>query len=292
MCAMRIQRTGCPYDVSSNATYRMKQHEKTRHWYKFKDEHKQTEEQNKKTPTRKCSEVDEPVVENDKSAQAKETPDEIQEPDDHEQNEQPEENTFTEVREELVEVSEDGVELMNEDIRLVEINGMTPTPNYLPSRITPTNLKYGRVYDYRQYGLPEDKDKEDPRHVLLCPTSTYHSSKEAILLRRLREQAGRSRIDTTTLPDGYSGLVKTERCELPDGTVYSLTSHWLPEIPVRRYKTSGSQVSTTLETCDKDVQVVPTTTISETQTEKIEEIPEKTHEDKEVNCDINACLFY
>ncbi|VDI44109.1 Hypothetical predicted protein [Mytilus galloprovincialis] len=167
------------------------------------------------TPLMSVQGVNEPVKEDDnkeKPVQVNKKPDEIQEPE-----EQPKENTFTEVREELVEVSEDGVKVMNEDIGLVEINCMTrtPTPSYLPSRITPTNLKYGRVYDYRHYDLPEDKDKEDPRQVLLCPPSTYHSSKEAILLRRLREQARRSHIDTTTLPDGYSGLVKQRGANFP-----------------------------------------------------------------------------
>lgn len=56
------------------------------------------------TPPMCVQEVDEPVVEDDKSVQAKETSEEIQEPE-----EQPGENTFPEVREELVEASEDVV---------------------------------------------------------------------------------------------------------------------------------------------------------------------------------------
>lgn len=44
-------------------------------------------------------EVDEPVIEDYQSVQAKETSEEIQEPDDHVIWEQTEENTFTKVRE-------------------------------------------------------------------------------------------------------------------------------------------------------------------------------------------------
>ncbi|CAC5371559.1 unnamed protein product [Mytilus coruscus] len=124
------------------------------------------------TPPMSVRELDESVVQDHRSVQVKETPEDIQEPDDNVVWEKPEENTVIEVRKELVEVTEDGIEVIKEDISLVEIDGMTPTPNYLPSRITPTNLKYGRVYDYRHYGLPEDKDKEDSRQVLLCPPST------------------------------------------------------------------------------------------------------------------------
>ncbi|VDI44874.1 Hypothetical predicted protein [Mytilus galloprovincialis] len=60
------------------------------------------------TPPMCVQEVDEPVVEDDKTVQAKETSEEIQEPE-----EQPGENTFPEVREELVEASEDVVEVVN-----------------------------------------------------------------------------------------------------------------------------------------------------------------------------------
>ncbi|CAC5385321.1 unnamed protein product [Mytilus coruscus] len=57
----------------------------------------------------------------------------------------------------------------------------------------------------------EEKDEEKPRHVLPFPPSSYCSSKEAIIIRR---------------------------CELPDGTMYFLTSHWVPEIPVYRSPSS------------------------------------------------------
>ncbi|CAC5371558.1 NPSR1 [Mytilus coruscus] len=67
----------------------------------------------------------------------------------------------------------------------------------------------------------------------------------------------------------------------------------LPVTGYRKSQSVGTKPQAILETCDKDVQVVPTTTISETQTEKIEEIPEKTHEDKEISCDIIAYdIFY
>ncbi|CAG2235315.1 unnamed protein product [Mytilus edulis] len=251
--------------------------------------------------------------------------------------------------------------------------------------------------------------------------------KKTVLLKILRKQARRSHINTSISLDGYSCLVKTERCELPDGTVllYSLTSHWVPEIPVRKYvrkpwfnrecaekrklyhraknynwrvKTAESkinltmcsneykkvlcnqyrlynknfikklknlrqndcksywnllnracssqtkqnivnkvsldcfykhfkklnsaqdenddtfenidvdnitslntevnraisenEVSTTHETRDENEQVVPPTTISGTQTEKMPEILKKTQKDKEISCDIIACRFY
>lgn len=142
--------------------------------------HEHQSEQAKKTPENIQEpddlELEKPVVMDDQSVQVSETSKDMQESDDNVVIEQPEEGTVTEVREELIEVTEDGMDLIKEDIRLVEIDGMTPTPNYLPSRITPTNLKYGNICDYRHFGLPEGK--EDHRQVLLCPPSTYHYTKE------------------------------------------------------------------------------------------------------------------
>ncbi|CAG2197996.1 unnamed protein product [Mytilus edulis] len=344
----RVKCRWCPYDVSSNATYRMRHHEKSKHWYKFKDESKE----NQKTPTKKipsvvkkvekkkkkkqsstnseatklpsaeCPPLREPspmtvefeelmatkhttptedllfalpviavaedqerakiatdnikesdgfeiekgtVVMDDQSVPVSE---DIQEPDETVISERPGEDTVTEVREQLVRSHRGRHGGHQEDIRVVEIDGMTPTPNYLPSRITPTHLKFGKIYDYRHFGLPEEKDNEDPR------------------------QARRNNLSTTILPDGYSGLIKTERCELPDGTVYSLTSHWVPDIPVRRYKTTGVQASTTPETRDENIQVTPVTTLSGTQTEEMAAIVKKTFEDKESSCDIIAYHRY
>ena len=200
----------------------------------------------------------------DQSVQVSETSKDMQESDDNVVIEQPEEGTVTEVREELIEVTEDGMDLIKEDIRLVEIDGMTPTPNYLPSRITPTNLKYGNICDYRHFGLPEGK--EDHRQVLLCPPSTYHYTKET----GKEEPHEYYHFSRWLFWSCQNREVGTSRwnCLLTYQALYTRN-------PSRRNKATGIQVSTTLETCDVKVQVVPTTTISGTQTEKMPEIQRK-----------------
>ncbi|CAG2215711.1 unnamed protein product [Mytilus edulis] len=65
---------------------------------------------------------DEPVVVDDQSVQVSETSKDIQDPDDNVVGEQQEEDTVTEVMEELVEVTEDGMKVIKEDIRLVGID--------------------------------------------------------------------------------------------------------------------------------------------------------------------------
>ena len=72
-------------------------------------------------------------------------------------------------------------------------------------------------------------------------------TEEGRLLKRLREKARRKGCEVTNVPDGYSGIIKTERCELPDGTVYSLTSHWVPHIPIRKQQHFSAQWGTRSE---------------------------------------------
>ena len=73
---------------------------------------------------------------------------------------------------------------------MVEIFGTRPTPRFLPTDVSLTTKPYGKTYDYRHYLVPEKKDKEDPRYVLLCPPSSYNLSQEAAMLRRIRERLG------------------------------------------------------------------------------------------------------
>ena len=72
-------------------------------------------------------------------------------------------------------------------------------------------------------------------------------TEEGRLLKRLREKARRKGCEVTNVPDGYSGIIKTERFELPDGTVYSLTSHWVPQIPIRKQQHFSAQWGTRSE---------------------------------------------
>ena len=57
-----------------------------------------------------------------------------------------------------IEIPEEVLQKLEEDIRLVEIDGTRPTPRYLPAKVTVTDRKYGRVYDHRHYLVPEEKD--------------------------------------------------------------------------------------------------------------------------------------
>ncbi|CAG2204377.1 unnamed protein product [Mytilus edulis] len=72
----------------------------------------------------------------------------------------------------------------------------------------------------------------------------------------------------------------TERCELPDGcVVYSITSHWVPEIPIKRRNSIGTPV--------EEKKVSFTATQTETGLENTTETAEKA-----IDCDIIACRFY
>lgn len=66
-------------------------------------------------------------------------------------------------------------------------------------------------------------------------------------------------------------FVKTDRCELSDGTVYSLTSHWVPEIPSIGTKPLEGRFRLHLKRVMRMYRLLET--ISGTQTEKIPEIP-------------------
>ena len=133
------------------------------------------------------------------------------------------------------------------DIRNVVIEGTRPTPSYLPPRITITEKPYGKLYDYH-FEILTAKMDEDPRNILLAPPSSYSDTEEGRFLKKLPEKARRKGCEVTNVPEGYSGIIKTERYELPDGTIYSLTSHWVPEIPFRKQQHFSAQWGASSET--------------------------------------------
>ncbi|CAG2216397.1 unnamed protein product [Mytilus edulis] len=139
-----------------------------------------------------------------------------------------------------IEILEGVLQKLEEDIRLVEIDGTRITPRYLLAKVTVTDRKYGRVYDHRHYLVPEEKDMY------------WHA--------RLH-------------------LIVWQRCELPDGTIYSITSHWVPEIPIKRRNSIGTPV--------EEKKVSFTATQTETGLENTTETAEKA-----IDCDIIACRFY
>ena len=134
------------------------------------------------------------------------------------------------------------------DIRNVAIEGTHPHTVVFPPRVIITEEPYGKLYDYRHFEIPTAKMDEDPRNILLAPPSIYYDTEERRFLKRLHEKAPRKGREVTNVHDGYSGIIKTEGCELPDGTIYFLTSHWVPEIPIRKQQHFSAQCGTSSET--------------------------------------------
>ena len=104
------------------------------------------------------------------------------------------------------------VEVHKEDVWEVEteddkrnaiIEGNHPTPSYLPPRITIPEKPYGKLYEYRHFEIPTIKMDEDPRNILLAPSSNYSDTEEGRLLKRLHEKARRKGCEVTNVPDGY-----------------------------------------------------------------------------------------
>ena len=177
----------------------------------------------------------------------------------------------------------------DDDIRHVIVDGDHPTPSYLPPRITITEKPYGKLYGFRHFELPTIKMDEDPRNVLLAPPSNYSDTEEGRILKRLREKARRQGCEVTNVPDGYSGIIKTERCELPDGTIYSLTSHWVPQLPIRKQQHFSAQWGTRSE-LDFSAQCNITMETEEvgSQTEDVRIVTRTTGSE----CDIISCRMY
>jgi hypothetical protein len=69
--------------------------------------------------------------------------------------------------------------------------------------------------------------EKNPRNILLTPPSSYSETEEE-KLERLREKDRRKGCEATNGTDGYPRIIKTERCDLPERIMYSLTSHWVP----------------------------------------------------------------
>jgi len=124
---------------------------------------------------------------------------------------------------------------------------------------------------------------------LLAPPSNYSDTEEGRLLKRLREKARRKGCEVTNVPDGYSGIIKTERCEPLDGTIYSLTSHWVPQIPIRKQQHFRAQWGTRSET-DFSVQCDMTREAEDigSQTEDIRIVTRTIGSD----CNIISCRMY
>ena len=177
-----------------------------------------------------------------------------------------------------------------EDNRIVIIDGMKPTPEFIPRGLSIVQKPYGRVYDYRHYDLPTPNMEDDPRDVLLAPPSSYNETAEGKFMNRIRERARRHGCETKTIPDGYSGIIKTERCELPDGTLYSLTSHWVPSIPLKKFRHFGQQYCPETRDTENQVDIKPERRDATTQSEDTRRVVLK--QDSEAQCEIISCRFY
>ncbi|KAK3583990.1 hypothetical protein CHS0354_001781, partial [Potamilus streckersoni] len=100
----------------------------------------------------------------------------------------------------------------------------------------------------------------DPNHFFLGAPSTVMKSHAATVLQNIRHRAlchkdGR-KVEFLS-PDSAACVLKKERCVLPDGSIYELTSTWIPDPEFKEKKEKASQTEErnmkTLETgiqCD------------------------------------------
>ena len=165
------------------------------------------------------------------------------------------------------------------------------------------NIPYHRIYRHASR-LPKSRTKNCMTSVI----SSYRLSKwmkiqgmyywhplliiqtqEGRMLKRLREKSRRQGCKVMNVPDGYSGIIKTERCELPDGTVYSLTSHWVPQLPIRKQQHFSAQWERRSE-LDFSAQCNITMETEEvgSQTEDVRIVTRTTGSE----CDIISCRMY
>ncbi|CAC5405187.1 unnamed protein product [Mytilus coruscus] len=144
-------------------------------------------------------------------------------------------------------------------------------PFYPPRKID-VNSRYGKTYDWSHLQLPSQECRDDPRLQLCCPPSNYLKNEDANWVNKIRKRAREFSTEIKVIPDGYLGVRKEEKVILPDGTIYMLSSTWIPDPEVVKRRNVGVQTDedkTTdtgeFELIELDVEVKETQTDIQTE---------------------------
>ncbi|CAC5405163.1 unnamed protein product [Mytilus coruscus] len=157
-------------------------------------------------------------------------------------------------------------------------------PFYPPRKID-VNSRYGKTYDLSHLQLPSQECRDDPRLQLSCLPSNYLKNEDANWVNKINKRARDFSTEIKVIPDGYLGVRKEEKVILPDGTIYMLSSTWIPDPEVVKRRNVGVQTdeNRTTETgefelIELDVEVKETQTDIQT-------------ENTGIKCDILKVLF-
>ncbi|CAG2241056.1 unnamed protein product [Mytilus edulis] len=117
-------------------------------------------------------------------------------------------------------------------------------PFYPPRKID-LNSRYGRTYDWSHLQLPN-----------------------ATWVKKIRNKAREFNTEIKVVPDGYLGVKKEEKVILPDGTIYLLTSTWIPDPEILKRRNMGIQTDKDMASEIEEFELVELSTeAKETQTD-------------------------
>ncbi|VDI28134.1 Hypothetical predicted protein [Mytilus galloprovincialis] len=126
-----------------------------------------------------------------------------------------------------------------------EIIVLDESPLKINPPATPASPKV-EPYDPEKPGmdrreLPSEECRDDPRLQLSCPPSSYIKNEDATWVKKIRNKAREFNTEIKVVPDGYLGVKKEEKVILPDGTIYLLTSTWIPDPEIWKRRNMGIQ---------------------------------------------------
>lgn len=135
--------------------------------------------------------------------------------------------------------------------RVTEQKQKTPKRKVVASRtVVKSNKK-----DSSHLALPQPDDIQKRHKRFLGAPSTFANSRIAELMKEIRKEAVSSETYTgSVLPYGYNAVKKDEKVILPDGTIYILSSTWVPDPRISSLETSETQTpssSQVPQTADK-----------------------------------------
>ncbi|CAC5405175.1 unnamed protein product [Mytilus coruscus] len=129
-------------------------------------------------------------------------------------------------------------------------------PFYPPRKID-VNSRYGKTYDWSHLQLPSQECRD-------------HMAKfgDANWVNKIRKRASEFSTEIRVIPDGYLGVRKEEKVILPDGTIYMLSSTWIPDPEVVKRRNVGVQTDEDKTTETGEFELVELDVeVKETQTD-------------------------
>ena len=114
-------------------------------------------------------------------------------------------------------------------------------PYYPPRRLNTTKPRRGRTYDWCHSSLLDEENIRDPRQQLCHPPSSHIAGEDVELIRKIRARSRSYPSEVSVIPEGYLGIRKEEKFIFSDGTIYYLTSTWIPDHNTQRRRSSAVQ---------------------------------------------------